>query len=71
MNDLKQFEKKDKTNTSIIKGCQKVYEEAPATDHLLRAEILELTEQSKRELAKTHAEYEIFKKYKTRTAISK
>jgi hypothetical protein len=27
--------------------------------------------QSKRELAKTQAEYEMFKKYKTRTAISK
>jgi hypothetical protein len=27
--------------------------------------------QSKRELAKTQAEYDVFKKYKTRTAISK
>jgi hypothetical protein len=33
--------------------------------------ILDGMEQSKRDLAKIHAEYETFKKYKMRTAINK
>jgi hypothetical protein len=56
---------------SIIKQFQKLYEKTPATDHLLRAKILNGMKQSKRELAKTQAEYEMFKKYKMRTAISR
>jgi predicted DNA-binding protein YlxM (UPF0122 family) len=48
-----------------------MYEKIPTTDHLLRAEIIKGIEQSKRTLSKIEAKYEIFKKYKMRTAISK
>ena len=76
MNDPDQFEKDrfiDNINVfdDIIEEFQKLYEDTPATDRLARAEILDGMEQSKRDLAKIQAEYEIFKKYKTRTAISK
>jgi hypothetical protein len=56
---------------SIIEEFEKLYDKTPATDHFTRAKILNGMKQSKRELAKTQAEYEIFKKYKTRTAISR
>jgi hypothetical protein len=76
MNDPDQFEKDrfiDNINVfdDIIEEFQKLYEDTPATDRLARAEILDGMEQSKRDLAKIQAEYETFKKYKTRTAISK
>jgi hypothetical protein len=76
MNDPKQFEKEryiDSINVfnSIIEQFQKLYEQTPAADRLTRAKILNGRKQSKRELAKTQAEYGIFKKYKTRTTISK
>jgi hypothetical protein len=54
-----------------IKELQNLYEETPTTDHLLRAEILNGIEHSKTDLSKIQAKYEIFKKYKMRTAISK
>jgi hypothetical protein len=54
-----------------IKEFRKLYEKAPVTDHLLRAKILKEIERSKRTLAKIQTEYEMFKKYKTRTAVSK
>jgi hypothetical protein len=76
MNDPKQFEKEryiDSINVynSIIEEFQKLYDKIPATDRLAGDEILDGMEQSKRDLAKIQAEYEIFKKYKTTTAISK
>jgi hypothetical protein len=76
INDPNQFEKErfiDSINVynSIIEEFQKLYKKTPATDRLARAKILNGMEQSKRELARTQAEYEMFKKYKTRTAISK
>ncbi|MFL6383375.1 MAG: hypothetical protein ACJ712_00200 [Nitrososphaeraceae archaeon] len=76
MNDPKQFEKEryiDSINVynSIIEEFQKLYDKTPATDRLAGDEILDGMEQSKRDLAKIHAEYETFKKYKMRTAISK
>ena len=76
MNDPKQFEKErfiDSINefNRIIEEFQKLYEETPATDRLIRDEILNGIEQSKRDLAKIHAEHEMFKEYKKRTAISK
>jgi hypothetical protein len=37
----------------------------------MRARILSGMKKSKRDLAKTQAQYEIFKKYKARTAISR
>jgi hypothetical protein len=76
MNDPVYFEKERYIDTinvynSIIEEFQKLYEKTPVTDRLAHAKILNEMKQSKRELAKTQAEYEIFKKYKTRTAISR
>jgi hypothetical protein len=76
MNDPNQFEKDRYVDTidvynSIIEEFQKLYDKTPVTDQFARVKILNGMKQAKRELAKTQAEYEIFKKYKTRTAISK
>jgi hypothetical protein len=56
---------------SIIEEFQKLYDKTPATDRFARARIQSGMKQSKRDLARTQAEYKIFKKYKARTAISK
>jgi hypothetical protein len=74
--DPKQYEKEtfiDGINeiNRIIEEFQKMYETTPATDDSLRAEILKGIEESKRTLSKIQAKYEIFKKYKMRTAISR
>jgi hypothetical protein len=76
MNDPNQFEKEryiDSINvySSVIDQLQKLYDQTPASDHFTRTKIVNGMKQSKRELAKTQAEYEVFKKYKTRTARSK
>ena len=76
MNDPEYFEKwrfKDTINdyNMIIKEFEKLYEQTPATDRYVRARIISGLKKSKRDLAKTQAEYKMFKKYKTRTAISK
>jgi len=76
MNDPEYFEKWRYIDTindysSLIEEFQKLYDKTPASDHTTRARILSGMKKSKRELAKTHHEYEIFKKYKARTAISK
>jgi hypothetical protein len=76
MNDPEQFEKEryiDSINVynSIIEEFQKLYDETAATDHSIRAKILSGMKQSKQDLSEIQAEYEMFKKYKTRTAISK
>ena len=55
----------------IIKEFQKLYDKTPATHCFARARIQSGMKKSKRDLAKIQAEYEIFKKYKMRTAISK
>jgi hypothetical protein len=47
-----------------------LYENTPATDHFIRARIQSGMRKSKRDLVKTMTEYEIFNKYKARTAIS-
>jgi hypothetical protein len=76
MNDPHQYEKEryvdaiDEYNC-IIDELQKLYDKTPASDRFVRLKILNGMEQTKRELAKTRAGYEIFKKYKARTAISK
>jgi hypothetical protein len=57
----------DKAKHSI----QKLYEQTPMTDRYARARILSGLKKSKSELAKTQAEYDKFKEYKARTAISK
>jgi hypothetical protein len=75
MNDPKYFEEwrfKDIINdyNMIIKEFEKLYEQTPATDRYVRARIISGLKKSEKDLARTQAEYEIFKKYKTRTAIS-
>ena len=57
--------------TSLIAELQKLYDQTPTTNHSMRARIQSGMRKSKRDLAKTMAEYEMFKKYKARTAISK
>jgi hypothetical protein len=74
--DPEQFEKWKYIDTindynSIIEEFQKLYEQTPVTDHFIRARIQSGLKESKRDLAKTRAEYEMFKKYKARTAISR
>jgi hypothetical protein len=76
MNDPEQYEKEtflDHINeiNFIIKEFQKLYERSPATDHFFRSKIIKQIERSKRTLSEIQTEYEMFKKYKTRTAISK
>jgi hypothetical protein len=76
MNDPKEFEKFRYVDTindynKIIEESQKLYEQIPVTKRFTRARILNGMKQSKRALVKTQAEYEMFKKYKARTAISK
>ena len=56
---------------SVIEECQKLYDKTPASDRFTRARSLNGIKRAQRELAKTQAEYEMFRKYKTRTAISK
>jgi hypothetical protein len=73
--DFLHFEKErylDSINvySSIIEEFQKLYDKTPVTDRFIRARIQSGIKKSKRELAKTQAEYEMFKKYKARTAIS-
>jgi hypothetical protein len=76
MHDPREFEKWRYIDTindynSIIAELQKLYENTPASDRFIRARIQNGMKQSKSDLAKTQAEYEMFKKYKARTAISK
>ena len=57
----------------VIDECQKLYDNTPATatNRFIRARSLGTMKRAQRELAKTQAEYDKFKKYKVRTAISK
>jgi hypothetical protein len=76
MNDSYEFEKFryiDSINVynSVIEECQKLYELTPVTNRFIHARSLKGIKRAQRELAKTQAEYEMFKKYKTRTSISK
>jgi hypothetical protein len=48
-----------------------MYEQTPATNRYIRHRIESEMKEAKRDLAKAQAEYEMFKEYKTRTAISK
>jgi hypothetical protein len=76
MNDPEYFEKwrfKDTINdyNSIIEEFQKLYEQTPVTQRYAHARIQSGLKKSKKELAKTQTEYDKFKEYKARTAISK
>ena len=74
MNNPEQFEKEafvDRINeiNFAIKEFQKLHEKAPITDRSFRAKVLRQIERSKNTLVKIEAEYEMFKKYKTRRAL--
>jgi hypothetical protein len=56
---------------NLIAEFQKLYDQTPASDLYARARIQSGMKKSKTDLAKTQDEYEMFKKYKARTAISK
>ena len=76
MNDPEYFEKWRYIDTindysSVIEEFQKLYDKIPAIDRYARARIISGMKRSKRELAKTQAEYDNFREYKVRTAISK
>ena len=65
MNDPEYFKRwryTDNINAynSIIEEFQKLYEKTPVTDRFVRARILTGMKKSKRDLAKTMADYEIF-----------
>ena len=76
MNDPEYFEKWryvdtiNDYNNLIIEEFQKLYDKTPVSDRFIRARILSEMKKSKTDLPKTMAEYEMFKKYKTRTTIS-
>ena len=55
----------------ILREFEKLYEQTLATDKYVRARIISGPKKSKRDLAKTQDEYDKFKQYKARTAISK
>jgi hypothetical protein len=74
--DRKQYVKEtfvDRINelNFIIRQFQKLHDKAPATDNVFRAKVLKEIQHTKRILSKIQVEYDIFKKYKTRTPISK
>jgi hypothetical protein len=76
MNDPEQYEKEvfvDRINeiNFAIKEFEKLHNKSPVTDHLFRAKVLGEIERSKKTLSEIHTEYEMFKKYKKRTAVSK
>jgi hypothetical protein len=55
----------------ILDEFQKSYEQTPVTQRYTRARILSGMKRAKRELAETIEEYDAFKQYKQRNAISK
>ena len=76
MNDseyYEQFRYKDAIDdyNSVIEHCQKLYDETPVTNRIMRARCLSNMRRAQRELVETQAEYDKFKKYKMRSAISR
>jgi hypothetical protein len=55
----------------ILDEFQKSYEQIPVTQRYARTRILSGMKRAKRELKETIVEYDKFKQYKMRTAISK
>ena len=55
----------------MIDEVEKIREETPATDHFIHAEIVKARKQLNETLSKIQERYELFKRYKNRTAISK
>jgi hypothetical protein len=76
MNDPEYFEKFRYIDTIndynlLIDECQKLYDNTSVENRFIRARSLSTMKRTQKEMAKTQAEYDKFKKYKTRTAISK
>jgi hypothetical protein len=55
----------------LLEEFQKHYEQTPVTNRYTRAKIRSAIKRAQRELSEKQAEYDIFKKHKARTAISK
>jgi hypothetical protein len=76
MNDPAEWEKfryKDAIDdyNMIIAECQKMYNMTPVPSRLIRARLLSTLKRAERDLARVQADYDKFKRYKARTAISK
>ena len=76
MNDPACFERFVYTDTidnyqSIIEQLQKEYDEQTSTNIFERARIMSGLIRAKRELAKTQAQYRIYKKYRDRNRIER
>ncbi len=76
MDDPEQYEREafiDRINEIefAIKEFEKLYDKSPVTEQSFRAKVLREIERSKKTLSEIQTEYEMFKKYKTRTAISR
>jgi hypothetical protein len=76
MNDPCEFEKFRYVDTineynNVIAELQKLYDSTPPTNRFIRASCLKGLKSVQKDLAKIQAEYNAFKKYKARTAISK
>ena len=75
MNDPEQYEREafiDHINeiNFAIKEFEKLHDKSPVTNQSFRAKVLREIKRSKKTLSEIQTEYEMFKKYKTRTAIS-
>jgi hypothetical protein len=75
MNDPEQYEREafiDHINeiNFAIKEFEKLHDKSPVTDQSFRAKVPREIKRSKKTLSEIQTEYEMFKKYKTRTAIS-
>ena len=55
----------------ILKELEKHYEQTPVTNRLARATIRNAIKRAERDLAKIQDEYDEFKQYKAKTAISR
>jgi hypothetical protein len=55
----------------IIYECQKLYDNTPVTNRFIHARSLSTMKRAQKELAKTQAQYDKFKKSKARNAISR
>jgi hypothetical protein len=76
MNDPTEWEKfryKDAIDdyNMIIAECQKMYDMTPVPSRLVRVRLLSIIKRAERDLAKVQADYDKFKRYKARTAISR
>jgi len=76
MNDPGYFEKFRYIDTIndynfVIRECQKLYDNTPVANHFIPARSFSTMKRAQEELTKTQTEYDKFKKYKARTAMSR